>query len=97
MGGLDILVNNAGVTASASFLDMDEDAWDQVVDTNLKGCFLVAQETARRMRDGGKGGSIVNIASILGMRVAGHVCLLCRVQGRSGPSDQGDGAGTGAP
>lgn len=73
LGGLDILVNNAGVTANASFLDMDEDAWDKVVDTNLKGCFLVAQETARRMRDGGKGGSIVNIASILGMRVAGHV------------------------
>lgn len=73
LGGLDILVNNAGITASASFLDMDEDAWDKVVNTNLKGCFLVAQETARRMRDGGKGGSIVNIASILGMRVAGHV------------------------
>ena len=73
LGGLDILVNNAGVTASASFLDMDEDAWDRVVDTNLKGCFLVAQEAARRMRDGGKGGTIVNIASILGMRVAGHV------------------------
>src|SRR3954452_14910606 len=73
LGGLDILINNAGVSASASFLDMDEDAWDKVVDTNLKGCFLVAQEAARRMRDDGRGGSIVNIASILGMRVAGHV------------------------
>ena len=97
MGGLDILINNAGVSASASFLDMDEDAWDKVVDTNLKGCFLVAQEAARRMRDGGRGGSIVNVACILGMRVAGHVALLCRVQGRAGPSDQGDGAGTGPP
>ena len=73
LGGLDILINNAGVSASASFLDMDEDAWDKVVDTNLKGCFLVAQEVAKRMRDGGKGGSIVNVASILGIRVAGHV------------------------
>src|SRR5688572_19331366 len=36
LGGLDILINNAGVTVSASFLDMDEDAWDRVVDTNLK-------------------------------------------------------------
>jgi NAD(P)-dependent dehydrogenase (short-subunit alcohol dehydrogenase family) len=73
LGGLDILINNAGVTASASFLDMDEDAWDRVVDTNLKGCFLVAQEAARHMREGGKGGSIVNVASILGIRVAGHL------------------------
>jgi len=73
LGGLDILINNAGVTASASFLEMDEGAWDRVVDTNLKGCFLVAQEAARRMRDDGRGGAIVNVASILGIRVAGHL------------------------
>jgi NAD(P)-dependent dehydrogenase (short-subunit alcohol dehydrogenase family) len=81
LGGLDILVNNAGVTASASFLDMDEDAWDRVLDTNLKGCFLVAQETARSMRDGGKGGSIVNVASILGIRVAGHLASYIAAKG----------------
>jgi len=80
LGGLDILVNNAGVTASASFLDMDEDAWDRVLDTNLKGCFLVAQEAARRMRDGG-GGSIVNVASILGIRVAGHLASYIAAKG----------------
>jgi NAD(P)-dependent dehydrogenase (short-subunit alcohol dehydrogenase family) len=73
LGRLDILVNNAGVTATASFLDLDEEAWDNVVDTNLKGAFAVAQETARRMKEQGTGGAIVNIASILGLRVAGHV------------------------
>jgi NAD(P)-dependent dehydrogenase (short-subunit alcohol dehydrogenase family) len=73
LGRLDILVNNAGVTANGAFLDIDEEAWDRVVDTNLKGAFAVAQEAARRMRDQGTGGAIVNIASILGLRVAGHV------------------------
>ena len=47
--------------------------WDAVVDPNLKGCWLVATEAARRMVEAGKGGSIVNIASILGERVGGGV------------------------
>jgi NAD(P)-dependent dehydrogenase (short-subunit alcohol dehydrogenase family) len=73
MGGLDILINNAGVTATQSVLDLSEQEWDQVVDTNLKGNFLVAQGAARLMKAQGRGGAIVNIASILGLRVAGHV------------------------
>lgn len=73
LGGIGILVNNAGITASAPFLDMSEEDWDRVIDTNLTGCARVAREVARRMRDGGKGGSIVNIASILGVRVAGQI------------------------
>ncbi len=48
-GGLDILINNAGVTATQSVLDISEQEWDQVVDTNLKGNFLVAQGAARLM------------------------------------------------
>lgn len=72
-GGLDILVNNAGVTVSKSVLDVSEEDWDHVIDTNLKGNFLVAQATARLMKAQGRGGSIINIASILGLRVAGHV------------------------
>ncbi|HEU6441766.1 MAG TPA: glucose 1-dehydrogenase [Microvirga sp.] len=72
-GGLDILVNNAGVTVSKSVLDVSEEDWDHVIDTNLKGSFLVAQATARLMKARGRGGSIVNIASVLGLRVAGHV------------------------
>ncbi|MBP7337907.1 SDR family NAD(P)-dependent oxidoreductase [Niveispirillum sp.] len=72
-GGLDILVNNAGVTANAPALELSEKDWDRVLDTNLKGCFLVARAAGRIMRDQGRGGAIVNIASILADRVAGQV------------------------
>ncbi|GAA4251983.1 glucose 1-dehydrogenase [Azospirillum formosense] len=73
LGGLDILVNNAGATVAKPALDYAEEEWDRVIDTNLKGAFLTAQETARVMREQGRGGAIINIASILGLRVAGHV------------------------
>lgn len=73
LGGIDILVNNAGVTVTAPLLDLEEADWDRVIDTNLTGCFLVAQEVARSMRDRKSGGAIVNVASILGMRVGGQV------------------------
>jgi len=71
LGTIDLIVNNAGVAATQSVLEHDEATWNQVLDTNLKGAFLVAQEGARRLVQNGKGGSIVNIASILGERVAG--------------------------
>ncbi len=70
---LDIVVNNAGISLPASALDMTEDDFDAVLDTNLKGVFLVAQSAARAMREAKRPGSIVNVASILGFRVAGHV------------------------
>lgn len=69
----DIIVNNAGVTVTKSLLSHDEQDWDSVIDTNLKGGWLVATEGARRMIAAGKGGCIVNVASILGERVAGGV------------------------
>jgi NAD(P)-dependent dehydrogenase (short-subunit alcohol dehydrogenase family) len=72
-GPIHAVVNNAGVTATKPALDQDERAWDSVVDTNLKGVWLVAQAAARRMVDHKVKGSIVNIASILGLRVAGAV------------------------
>ncbi len=70
---LDIVVNNAGVADSASALDVSEDAWDKVVDTNLKGAWLVAQQAGRVMADSRGGGSLINICSILGKRVMGGV------------------------
>lgn len=59
---LDFLVNNAGVQVWAPLLDLTEDDWDRVIDTNLKGCFLCTQLAGRHMREHG-GGRIVNIGS----------------------------------
>lgn len=66
---LSILVNNAGVTHTRAALDVPISEWQQVLDANLTGAFIVAQTAARFMRESG-GGTIVNVASILGERVA---------------------------
>ena len=71
LGTVDLIVNNAGVASTQFVLEHDEATWDQVIDTNLKGAWLVAQEGAKRMVKAQVGGSIINIASILGERVAG--------------------------
>jgi len=72
-GAPDIIVNNAGRTVTKPLLEHTEADWDGVIDPNLKGCWLVATEAARRMVAAGKAGSIINIASILGERVGGGV------------------------
>mgnify|MGYP000433103330 CR=1 FL=1 len=69
LGPIDILINNAGVADSKRFLNVDEKSWDFVMEANLKGAWRVAQAVARRLVDRQSGGSIVNIASILGLRV----------------------------
>jgi NAD(P)-dependent dehydrogenase (short-subunit alcohol dehydrogenase family) len=61
-GRLDLLVNNAGVQTWKTLLEVTEDEWDLVIDTNLKGCFLCTQQAARHMKEHG-GGSIVNLGS----------------------------------
>ena len=68
-----VIVSNAGVTITKPLLEQSEADWDHVLDTNLKGCWLVGTEAARRMVAAGKGGCIVNVASIAGERVAGGV------------------------
>lgn len=69
-GVVDILSNNAGVADAKMAVDIEEDSWDFVLDTNLKGVWMVAQEAGRRMIAADKAGSIVNTASILGLRAA---------------------------
>jgi NAD(P)-dependent dehydrogenase (short-subunit alcohol dehydrogenase family) len=68
-GVVTIVINNAGITIPKLLLDLTDDDWTNVIDTNLNGVAFVARETARRMIAAGVGGSIVNIASILAERV----------------------------
>jgi NAD(P)-dependent dehydrogenase (short-subunit alcohol dehydrogenase family) len=70
LGGLDVLINNAGIAEPERALELTEAQWDAHLDINLKGCFFAAQSAARIMAKQETGGSIVNIASILGERVA---------------------------
>jgi len=66
-GTVTVLVNNAGVVHSARAIEVAEEDWRRVLATNLDAVFYWAQEGARRMLAAGKGGAIVNIASVLGI------------------------------
>lgn len=66
VGHIDVLVNNAGITRDALVNKLDEDAWDLVIDINLKGVFNMTKAIAPLMMDNGKG-SIINISSIVGV------------------------------
>ncbi len=76
-GCVDVIINNAGVGDSNAMFDVSAEEWDKVLDTNLKGAFNVSQEGARRISQQGKQGSIINIASVLGLRVASHLTAYC--------------------
>jgi len=68
LGGIDILVNNASAQMKGLLMEFPEDDWDQIVDINLKGYFLCSQAAGRRMIEQGRGGNIINIASINSVR-----------------------------
>ncbi|RAI04164.1 2-deoxy-D-gluconate 3-dehydrogenase [Acuticoccus sediminis] len=71
LGTIDVVVNNAGVSTAQPALDVSDEDWSFVIDTNLTGCFTVAREAAQRLKTAQHGGSIINIASITGLRPAG--------------------------
>jgi 2-dehydro-3-deoxy-D-gluconate 5-dehydrogenase len=75
-GRIDILVNNAGIIRRADALDFTEADWDDVMNVNLKSVFFLAQAVAKRMVADGRGGKIINIASLLsfqgGIRIASY-------------------------
>ena len=69
----DIVINNAGVAQGGPALAMDEASWGDVIDTDLSGVFRVARAAGRAMVAAQQGGSIVNTASILGLRVSTYL------------------------
>jgi NAD(P)-dependent dehydrogenase (short-subunit alcohol dehydrogenase family) len=73
LGPIDIVVNNAGISIVKPALDMPVEDWDAVVNTNLRGAWLVAQTAGKRWLAAKRPGVIVNIASILGLRTIGQV------------------------
>lgn len=68
LGPLRAVVNNSGIAITKRLLEVTAAEWDPVIDVNLTGAFVVAQESAKAMVAHGEGGSIVNISSILGVR-----------------------------
>ncbi len=68
LGGLDITVNNAGIYPFTDFLEISEKELDKVLGLNLRGSFLATQRAGKFMSRSGKGGRIVNISSVQGMR-----------------------------
>ncbi|MDY3198501.1 MAG: glucose 1-dehydrogenase [Pseudomonadaceae bacterium] len=68
-GVVNILVNNAGIGDPVMFLNMTEGNWRSMMDTNLDGAWRVAHRASLAMAQAGQGGCIINIASILGLRV----------------------------
>jgi NAD(P)-dependent dehydrogenase (short-subunit alcohol dehydrogenase family) len=68
-GPCDILVNNAGIAVTKPLLQQGIEDWDGVMAVNLRGCFLVGQEAAKRLAAAKLPGSIINIASVLGERI----------------------------
>ena len=63
-GGVDILVNNAGVTSRSPFEDLEEEDWERIIHVNLGGVYQCSRWVARQMIAQGRGGSVINIASI---------------------------------
>jgi NAD(P)-dependent dehydrogenase (short-subunit alcohol dehydrogenase family) len=77
LGALTILVNNAGVVISKPLFEHTEADWDYVVDTNLKGAWLVAREFSHHLVGLGRPGRVINISSVLGSRTIGRVPAYC--------------------
>jgi len=67
-GPVDILINNAGVSHLAGVMELSAQDWDNVLAVNLRGAFLCAREAFRQMKESGRGGVIINMSSLAGIR-----------------------------
>lgn len=76
-GRIDVLINNAALAGEGAFLEVTPDYYDDVLDTNLKGCYFMAQRCAKAMIAKGHGGSIINITSIDGSAADGPYSTYC--------------------
>jgi NAD(P)-dependent dehydrogenase (short-subunit alcohol dehydrogenase family) len=74
IGPIDTLINNAGTGSSMSTIDITEDEYDRIVNTNMKGAFFVAQEIGKRMLTR-KNGTIINISSIVTEKVMPNIAI----------------------
>jgi NAD(P)-dependent dehydrogenase (short-subunit alcohol dehydrogenase family) len=79
-GGLTVLVNNAGVLSVSTVESISEQDWDRVIETNLKGPFLLSRATLPALRRTG-GGSIVNVGSVLGLVALKERAAYCASKG----------------
>ena len=66
-GSLDILINNAGITMDNLLLRLNEEAWDRVINVNLKSCFNTVRAATKQMMKQ-RGGSIINMTSVVGLK-----------------------------
>ena len=80
-GTVDVVVSNAGISNARGFLKIDPASRDSVFDTNFKGVWTVGQTAARRMVAAGKPGSIITVASVLGLGVQPGLASYCSSKG----------------
>jgi NAD(P)-dependent dehydrogenase (short-subunit alcohol dehydrogenase family) len=73
MPPLDVVINNAGINRLGAMDELPEEDWDAILDTNLKGVWAVSKQAIQRWRAESRPGNIINIASVLGLRVGGQL------------------------
>ena len=80
-GSVDILLNCPGKNSATPFFEITEEEWDSIMDVNLKGVMIACQVFGKRMINQGKGGSIINISSVAGLKGAPNLAGYCATKG----------------
>jgi NAD(P)-dependent dehydrogenase (short-subunit alcohol dehydrogenase family) len=80
-GGIDVMVNNAGIFRSETFLEVTPEEYQQLMDVNVRGVFFGTQYAARRMVEGDRGGSVINLSSVAGLEGSAPYVTYCTSKG----------------